>query len=120
MFVIPFMTRLGITNSWGGWSIRGGGYNESGYLELRRCGWSAYYVFWVVLFGSCMALVYCDLEIFCDERTGKPSLDLSKIFGIHLFLAGLVSRPPTRLDPFQEPRNRNPMIFIYVNLAAEF
>ncbi|KAJ4699794.1 Photosystem II CP47 reaction center protein, partial [Melia azedarach] len=21
MFVIPFMTRLGITNSWGGWSI---------------------------------------------------------------------------------------------------
>ncbi|MFS7946330.1 Photosystem II CP47 reaction center protein [Helianthus anomalus] len=28
-------------------------------------------------------------EIFCDERTGKPSLDLPKIFGIHLFLAGL-------------------------------
>ncbi|KAH0764735.1 hypothetical protein KY285_000606 [Solanum tuberosum] len=24
MFVIPFMTRLGITNSWGGWSITGG------------------------------------------------------------------------------------------------
>uniref|UniRef100_A0A251TG31 Putative photosystem II CP47 reaction center protein n=1 Tax=Helianthus annuus TaxID=4232 RepID=A0A251TG31_HELAN len=33
--------------------------------------------------------VYWDLEIFCDERTGKPSLDLPKIFGIHLFLAGL-------------------------------
>ncbi|KAG6513751.1 hypothetical protein ZIOFF_024087 [Zingiber officinale] len=33
--------------------------------------------------------VYWDLEIFCDERTGKPSLDLPKIFGIHLFLSGL-------------------------------
>ncbi|KAL2224215.1 UNVERIFIED_CONTAM: Photosystem II CP47 reaction center protein [Sesamum indicum] len=31
--------------------------------------------------------VYWDLEIFCDERTGKPSLDLPKIFGIHLFLS---------------------------------
>ncbi|KAL3565177.1 hypothetical protein D5086_033223 [Populus alba] len=33
--------------------------------------------------------VYWDLEIFCDERTGKPSLDLPKIFGIHLFLLGV-------------------------------
>ena len=24
MFVIPFMTRLGIINSWGGWGITGG------------------------------------------------------------------------------------------------
>ncbi|RYR49374.1 hypothetical protein Ahy_A07g035858 [Arachis hypogaea] len=24
MFVIPFMTHLGITNLWGGWSITGG------------------------------------------------------------------------------------------------
>ncbi|KAJ4736479.1 Photosystem II CP47 reaction center protein [Rhynchospora pubera] len=33
--------------------------------------------------------VYWDLEVFCDERTGKPSLDLPKIFGIHLFLSGV-------------------------------
>ncbi|KAJ8437081.1 hypothetical protein Cgig2_016435 [Carnegiea gigantea] len=33
--------------------------------------------------------VYWDLEIFCDERIGKPSLNLPKIFGIHLFLFGL-------------------------------
>ncbi|PHT98347.1 Photosystem II CP47 reaction center protein [Capsicum chinense] len=33
--------------------------------------------------------VYWDLEIFCDERTGKPSLDLPKIFEIHLFLSGV-------------------------------
>ncbi|PHT34497.1 Photosystem II CP47 reaction center protein [Capsicum baccatum] len=33
--------------------------------------------------------VYWDLEIFCDECIGKPSLDLPKIFGIHLFLSGV-------------------------------
>ncbi|CAN0934546.1 Photosystem II CP47 reaction center protein [Linum grandiflorum] len=57
MFVIPFMTRLGITDSWGGWNIIGGTLTNP--------------------------------EIFCDERTGKPSLDLPKIFGIHLFLSGV-------------------------------
>ena len=31
--------------------------------------------------------MYWDLEIFCDERIGKPFLDLPKIFGIHLFLS---------------------------------
>ncbi|PHT98324.1 Photosystem II CP47 reaction center protein [Capsicum chinense] len=30
-----------------------------------------------------------DLEIFCDERIGKPSLDLPKIFESHLFLSGV-------------------------------
>ncbi|KAL5646036.1 hypothetical protein ACJX0J_004648 [Zea mays] len=30
MFVIPFMTRLGITNSWGGWSISGGTVTNPG------------------------------------------------------------------------------------------
>ncbi|MBA0640123.1 hypothetical protein Goklo_023091, partial [Gossypium klotzschianum] len=40
--------------------------------------------FWLVILGS--YLVYWDLEIFYDERTRKPSSDLPKIFGIHLFL----------------------------------
>ncbi|XP_059064776.1 photosystem II CP47 reaction center protein-like [Cryptomeria japonica] len=48
MFIIPFMTRLGIKDSWGGWSITG----ETG------------------------------------SNLGKPSLDLPKIFGTHLFLSG--------------------------------
>uniref|UniRef100_A0ACD6AS23 Uncharacterized protein n=1 Tax=Avena sativa TaxID=4498 RepID=A0ACD6AS23_AVESA len=30
MFVIPFMTRLGITDSWGGWSISGGTLTNPG------------------------------------------------------------------------------------------
>ncbi len=31
--------------------------------------------------------VFWDLELFRNERTGKPSLDLAKKFGIHLFLS---------------------------------
>ncbi|KAK9663390.1 hypothetical protein RND81_O288700 [Saponaria officinalis] len=74
MFVIPFMTRLGITNSWGGWSITGGTITDPGIWSYEAAIW--HWVYW-------------DLEIFSDERTGKPSLDLPKIFGIHLFLSGV-------------------------------
>ena len=31
-----------------------------------------------------------DLDLFRDPRTNKPALDLPKIFGIHLFLSGLL------------------------------
>ena len=34
--------------------------------------------------------VYWDLELFVDQRTGQPALDLPKMFGIHLFLSGLL------------------------------
>lgn len=30
------------------------------------------------------------LQLFRDPRTGDPALDLPKIFGIHLFLSGLL------------------------------
>ena len=33
--------------------------------------------------------MYWVLEICYDEHTGKPSLDLPKIFGIHLLLSGV-------------------------------
>jgi len=34
--------------------------------------------------------VFWDLELFRDPRTGEPALDLPKMFGIHLFLSGLL------------------------------
>ncbi|KAL9991132.1 putative photosystem II [Helianthus debilis subsp. tardiflorus] len=89
MFVIPFMTRLGITNSWGGWSITGGTITNPGIWSYEGVA-GAHIVFSGLCFlAAIWHWVYWDLEIFCDERTGKPSLDLPKIFGIHLFLAGL-------------------------------
>jgi len=88
MFVIPFMTRLGITDSWGGWSISGGTVTNPGIWSYEGVAGTH-----IVFSGLCFLAaiwhwVYWDLEIFSDERTEKPSLDLPKIFGIHLFLAG--------------------------------
>ena len=89
MFVIPFMTRLGITNSWGGWSITGGTVTNAGIWSYEGVA-GAHIVFSGLCFlAAIWHWVYWDLEIFCDERTGKPSLDLPKIFGIHLFLSGV-------------------------------
>ncbi|XP_057730913.1 photosystem II CP47 reaction center protein-like [Arachis stenosperma] len=89
MFVIPFMTRLGITNSWDGWSITGGTTPNPGIWSYEGVA-GAHIVFSGLCFlAAIWHWVYWDLEIFCDERTGKPSLDLPKIFGIHLFLAGV-------------------------------
>nr|YP_009561634.1 photosystem II CP47 chlorophyll apoprotein [Commiphora gileadensis]QAT19722.1 photosystem II CP47 chlorophyll apoprotein [Commiphora gileadensis] len=89
MFVIPFMTRLGITNSWGGWSITGGTITNPGIWSYEGVA-GAHIVFSGLCFlAAIWHWVYWDLEIFGDERTGKPSLDLPKIFGIHLFLSGV-------------------------------
>ncbi|PHU11559.1 Photosystem II CP47 reaction center protein [Capsicum chinense] len=87
MFVIPFMTRLGITNSWGGWSITGGTVTNPGIWSYEGVA-GAHIVFSGLCFlAAIWHWVYWDLEIFYDERTRKPFLDLPKIFRIHLFLS---------------------------------
>ena len=83
------MTRLGITNSWGGWSITGGTITNPGIWGYKGVA-GAHIVFSSLYFlAAIWYWVYWDLEIFFDERTGKPYLDLPKIFGVHLFLLGL-------------------------------
>ena len=89
MFVMPFMTRLGITDSWGGWSITGESVSNPGIWSFEGVALSH-----IILSGMCFLAaiwhwVYWDLELFRDPRTGEPALDLPKIFGIHLFLSGL-------------------------------
>ncbi|KAK7296157.1 hypothetical protein VNO77_50672 [Canavalia gladiata] len=47
MFVIPFMTRLGVTNSWGGWNITGGTITNPGiwsYEGVACFGFGAFHV----------------------------------------------------------------------------
>ena len=90
MFVMPFMTRLGITDSWGGWSITGESVSNPGIWSFEGVALSH-----IILSGMCFLAaiwhwVYWDLELFRDPRTGEPALDLPKIFGIHLFLSGLL------------------------------
>nr|YP_009231447.1 photosystem II 47 kDa protein [Ephedra foeminea]YP_009694738.1 photosystem II CP47 chlorophyll apoprotein [Ephedra intermedia]YP_009694811.1 photosystem II CP47 chlorophyll apoprotein [Ephedra sinica]YP_010048945.1 photosystem II CP47 chlorophyll apoprotein [Ephedra monosperma]YP_010207358.1 photosystem II 47 kDa protein [Ephedra przewalskii]YP_010451865.1 photosystem II 47 kDa protein [Ephedra alata]YP_010451932.1 photosystem II 47 kDa protein [Ephedra altissima]YP_010451999.1 photosyste len=90
MFILPFMTRLGIKESWGGWSITGETEANPGFWSYEGVA-GAHIVFSGLCFLSAIwHWVYWDLEIFTDPRTGKPSLDLPKIFGIHLFLSGVV------------------------------
>ncbi|KAH0666959.1 hypothetical protein KY290_029115 [Solanum tuberosum] len=73
----------------GGWSITGGTVTNPGIWSYEGVA-GAHIVFSGLCFlAAIWHWVYWDLEIFCDERTGKPSLDLPKIFGIHLFLSGV-------------------------------
>ncbi|KAI5420403.1 hypothetical protein KIW84_044262 [Lathyrus oleraceus] len=89
MSVICFMTRLGITNSWGGWNITEGTITNPGIWSYEGVAATHIVFSGLCFFAAIWHWVYWDLEIFCDERNGKPSLDLPKIFGIHLFLAGV-------------------------------
>lgn len=90
MFVIPFMTRLGITKSWGGWSITGETITNAGLWSYEGVAAVHIVLSGLLFLAAIWHWVYWDLELFRDERTGKPSLDLPKIFGIHLFLSGVL------------------------------
>jgi len=85
------MTRLGVSDSWTGWDIAG---ERSEPIASLWCYEGVAYTH-IILSGLCFLAavwhwVYWDLELFRDPRTGEPSLDLPKIFGIHLFLSGLL------------------------------
>ncbi len=90
MFVLPFMTRLGITQSWGGWTISGETATNPGIWSYEGVATSHILLSGALFAAALWHWVYWDLELFRDPRTGKPALDLPKIFGIHLFLSGLL------------------------------
>jgi photosystem II CP47 chlorophyll apoprotein len=91
MFVLPFMTRLGVTDSWAGWStaaeVAPGG---AGIWSYEGVAASHIILSGLLIMASIWHWVFWDLELFRDPRTGDPALDLPKIFGIHLFLSGLL------------------------------
>jgi photosystem II CP47 chlorophyll apoprotein len=74
MFVMPFMARLGITDSWGGWSITGESVSNPGIWSFEGVALTH-----IVLSGMCFLAaiwhwVYWDLELFRDPRTGYQIL----------------------------------------------
>jgi photosystem II CP47 chlorophyll apoprotein len=90
MFVLPFMARLGVTDSWGGWTISGGTNSNPGIWSFEGVA-----IAHIVLSGLCFLAAlwhwtYWDLVLFRDVTTGAPSLDLQRVFGIHLCLASLL------------------------------
>ena len=90
MFVLPFMARLGVTDSWGGLE-----------RHWRHCCqpwlfWSfealcrSHCAIWLAVPGSLLALGLTGIWIcFRDPRTGEPASTCPKCLGIHLFLSGL-------------------------------
>jgi photosystem II CP47 chlorophyll apoprotein len=90
MFVLPFMTRLGVTESWGGWSITGEAAVNPGFWSFEGVAAAHIVLSGLLFLAACWHWVYWDLDLFRDPRTGEPALDLPKMFGIHLFLSGLL------------------------------
>jgi photosystem II CP47 chlorophyll apoprotein len=91
MFVLPFMARLGITKSWGGWSIvPGESAADAGFWSFEGVATAHIILSGMLMLAAIWHWVYWDLELFRDPRTGEPALDLPKMFGIHLFLSGLL------------------------------
>lgn len=97
-FVIPFMSRLGVINSWSGWSVFGP-FNADGLgnpitTDVGIWSFEGVAASHIILSGllflaACWHWVNWDLDLFRNPRNGELGLDLPKIFGIHLLLAGL-------------------------------
>ncbi|HAZ45229.1 MAG TPA: photosystem II chlorophyll-binding protein CP47 [Cyanobacteria bacterium UBA11371] len=91
MFVMPFMARLGVTDSWGGWSVVPGKTAiDPGFWSFEGVAAAHIALSGLLFLAAVWHWVYWDLELFRDPRTGEPALDLPKMFGIHLFLSGLL------------------------------
>ena len=109
MFVLPFMSRLGITQSWANYSINNNN-NSADSVAINNNNNTA--ILWsyesvsiahILLSGALLMAaiwhwVYWDLDIFNNNNTNSVtqasiniiSLDLPLIFGIHLFLSSLL------------------------------
>ncbi|NEQ35721.1 MAG: photosystem II chlorophyll-binding protein CP47 [Okeania sp. SIO3I5] len=90
MFVMPFMARLGVTQSWGGWSVTGEVASNVGFWSFEGVAAAHIVLSGLLFLAAVWHWVFWDLDLFFDERTGDPALDLPKMFGIHLFLSGLL------------------------------
>ena len=90
MFVLPFMARLGVTESWGGWSVTGGTAVDPGFWSFEGVAAAHIVLSGLLFLAAVWHWVFWDLGLFRDPRTGEPALDLPKMFGIHLFLSGLL------------------------------
>jgi photosystem II CP47 chlorophyll apoprotein len=90
MYVLPFITRIGVTESWAGWSITGEPALDTGIWSYEGVAATHIILSGLLFLAAIWHWVFWDLQLFRDPRTGEPALDLPRIFGIHLFLSGLL------------------------------
>ena len=93
-FVLSFISRLGVTTSFYDWCI---GVEFFYYNKLFNSFWKfeSVLVSYFILAGlltlsSFWHWSYWDLKVFILRFLSKLSLDLTRIFGIHLFLVSLL------------------------------
>ncbi len=82
LFVLPFIARLGVISSWANWSLVADNNRSPWSFELvaaAHIGLSG-----LLFLAAVWHWTFFDLEIF------DKGLDLPRIFGIHLFLAGVL------------------------------
>ena len=73
MFVMPFMARLGVTGSWGGWSITGETGVDPGFWSFEGVA-AAHIIFsGLLMLAAIWHWTFWDLEIWQDLRTGEPA-----------------------------------------------
>jgi photosystem II CP47 chlorophyll apoprotein len=93
-FVLPFVTRLGVNTSIFDWCIGAEPlyYNTSFNVLWKFESVSASHLILAGLLSlsSFWHWSFWDLKVFISNSTAKLSLDLVRIFGIHLLLAGLL------------------------------
>ena len=90
MFVLPFLVRLGITDSWGGWTITGENSVSPGLWTFEGVALAHIVLSGLLFLSAIWHWSYWDLELFRNPRTLESALDLPKIFGIHLILSSLL------------------------------
>jgi len=79
-----------VTESWGGWSLTGAPATNPGFWSFEGVAAAHIGLSGLLFLAAVWHWVYWDLELFRDPRTGESALDLPKMFGIHLFLSGLL------------------------------
>jgi photosystem II CP47 chlorophyll apoprotein len=97
MFVMPFMARLGVTESWGGWSVISDKSAES-TIDPGIWGFEGVALAHILLSGLLFLAaiwhwVYWDLDLFfvaSETGSNSPRLDYPKVLAIHLVLAALL------------------------------
>ena len=78
MFVLPFMARLGVTGSWGGWSVTGETGVDPGFWSFEGVAAAHIVLSGLLFLAAVWHWVFWDLELFIDPRTGESALDLPK------------------------------------------
>jgi photosystem II CP47 chlorophyll apoprotein len=90
-YVMPFASRIGVVRSSYGWS-QSSSISQYQYLywSYECVSLSHIILSGLTILAACWHWAYSDLDVFLSTRMNNISLDLNRIFGIHLLLSSLI------------------------------